>query len=148
MPKGSCDPVESLHQSRLLAGTVRPLERSLHRSRISGRTFNPREHPHWIGLFLKDCNPWKLLIPEKFLKKDPCWSRSWRTVSHGRDSMERKEQQRQNVVNWLQLSTPLHCSGGGGRRIRNKVEPGKKRWREGVFSFVLISHYPTLFTIK
>lgn len=37
------------------------------------------------------------------------------------------------------------CSGGGGRRIESKVEPGKKGEVRG---FVSISHYPILFNCQ
>ncbi|GAB0183722.1 EH domain-containing protein 4 [Grus japonensis] len=73
-PKGGCDPVGSLHWSRLLAGPVALWrERSPRQSRFAGRTYDPMGDPHWSSLFLKDCTLWKGPTLEKFMKNCSLW---------------------------------------------------------------------------
>lgn len=65
--------------------------------------------------------------------KDPCWSRWWRTMSHGKDpmldqrkSMRRKEQQRLSVMNWTQPPFPCTAWRKAGRKVKTEVKLGKK----------------------
>lgn len=65
-------------------------------------------------------------------------------------SVIRKEWQSKKVMNWLELPLPvcLHHSGRRLRRVRNAVESElKRRLGVGVFNFVFIYHYSTLFLI-
>jgi len=74
MPKGSCDPVESPHWSRLLAGHVAQWrERSPCWSRFALRACDPVGDPRWRSLFLKDCTPWKGPTLEQFVKSCSPW---------------------------------------------------------------------------
>jgi len=68
MYDGSCDPVGSPCQSRLLAGSVDHGERSPHWSRFAGRACEPVGDPHWSNLFLKDCTFWEGLKMEQLVE--------------------------------------------------------------------------------
>jgi len=63
--------------------------------------------------------------------------------------MRRKERQRQRL--WMDCrphSLSPCAAWGRGRRAGSEAEPGKKAGEEeDVFSFVLLSHYPTLLLI-
>jgi len=73
-PKGGCDPVGSLHWSKLLAVPVaRWKKRSPHWSGFAGRTSDPVGDPRWNSLFLKDCTPWKGPTLEQFVKNCSLW---------------------------------------------------------------------------
>lgn len=90
--------------------------------------------------------------------KDPHWSSSWRTASCGRNLMleqgkgvRRKEQQRESIINWLQLHflSSLAAWSGGGRIVRSESETGKKqeeRW-EGRGRMFFVSHCLTVLQI-
>ena len=116
-------------------------ERSPHWSRFAGRACDPVGDPQWNSLFLKDCTPWKGPTLEQFVKNDSHRRNSWRTVSRGRDpTLEQGKTVRSpppeeegaaettcDELTATPIPYPLRCSGrGGGRKIGNEVEPGKK----------------------
>ena len=56
LPEAGCDPVESLHWSRLLAQPVDLwIKRNPGRNRFADGTCDPVWEPCWSSLFLKDC---------------------------------------------------------------------------------------------
>jgi len=74
VPKGCCDPADSLCWSRVLAGPVAPRrERSPHWSRFAGRACDPVGDPHWSSPFLKDCTPCKGTTLGQFGKNCGLW---------------------------------------------------------------------------
>ena len=107
-----------------------PMERSSHRTIFSGRTYGPR----WRSLCLKDCTPWKGRMLEKFLKNRRPWEGPTlekfikNPTLEQRESIRRKEWQRQHIMNWPRPPyLVLLCrSGGGGREEGSEVELGKK----------------------
>lgn len=66
VPKGGCDPVESLSCSRLLGRSHG--ERSLFWSRSAGRICDPARDTLWNNLFLKGFTPWKEPTLEQLMK--------------------------------------------------------------------------------
>jgi len=48
-------------------------ERSPSQSTSAGRTCDPMGDPRWNSVFLKDCTPWKGLMPEQFAKNRSLW---------------------------------------------------------------------------
>ncbi|PKU47904.1 hypothetical protein llap_1820 [Limosa lapponica baueri] len=82
------------------------------------------------------------LTLEQFLKERILWEGP---MLEQRKSVRRKEEQKGTVV-------PLCClgPGRGDKRVGNegvKLNLGKRGWGEGVFSFVFVSHHPTVFLI-
>jgi len=72
--KEGCDPMESPHWSRLLAGPVDSWrERSLGWSGFAGRICDPVGDPSWRSLFPKDCTPGKGPTLEQFAKNCSLW---------------------------------------------------------------------------
>jgi len=104
-------------------------ERSPHWSRFAGRACDPVGDPRWSSLFLKECTPWQGPTVEQFVESCSPWEglmleKFVENCLHGRDptleqrnSVRRKERQRQHAMNRPQppFPVPLHCSGGGGR---------------------------------
>ena len=122
-----------------------PIERSPHRSRFSCRTCGL-----W-GTHAGVVHSWRTAARGKH----PCWSRSWKIMSHSWDPIleqrkgrRRKERQRKHVMNCSQPSFPCSGWGGSDRGVTSDIEPGKKGGcGEGVFSFAFISLCPFLLLI-
>jgi len=65
VPEGGCDPVESPHWSRVLAGPVAQWKEEPTLEQICWQD--------WSNLFLKDCTPWKGPMLEQCMKNCSLW---------------------------------------------------------------------------
>ncbi|GAB0207963.1 hypothetical protein GRJ2_003262000 [Grus japonensis] len=70
VPKGGCNLAETLHWSRLLAGSVDPWRGAHAGAGLLSGPVTPTGDPCWSSPFLKDCTPWKGPTLEQFFTKN------------------------------------------------------------------------------
>ncbi|GAB0209637.1 EH domain-containing protein 4 [Grus japonensis] len=71
-PEGGCDPMGSLHWSKLLAGPVDPWREELMLEQVCWQDLGPHGGP-MLEQFMKNCSLWEGLMLEKFMKDCLLW---------------------------------------------------------------------------
>ena len=158
-PKGSCSPWKA-HARAGSWQKVRPVKRSPHRSRFSGRTCDSVGDAHWSNPFLKDCTLWKGLKLEQFLKDSSPWDGPtleqlvkdciplvkdcipWEGCHAGAG----EEREEEGAAEKKSYEPPVPLRGGRGRRVGSEVEPGKMvgegvghGWKVGLVLFLFLA---------